>query len=292
MPLLAPGHFGREDHVTAEGVLFRLTAEQEMTFMEQKKKVLLILADGMRPDALRGIPFVETLKKTGTHSMHARTVYPSNTLACHMSLFHSIPPAKHGMDNFYRPMPHPVHGICEQTAAHGLQNAFFYSWEALRNLTRPELDTLLYASFISGRRFGYDVTTRELTDQAIDLMQRKTPDFVFLYLGWPDCAGHTNGWMSEPYLHAVRGVWEQIERVMAVAGDAYNNIITADHGGHDYGHGSDLPEDMTIPLFLCGEPFVPGYVIEDASILDIAPTVTDLLGIPAIPEWEGKSLVP
>ncbi len=260
--------------------------------MENKKKVLLILVDGMRPDALEGIRFVEALKETSTYSLNAQTVYPSNTLACHMSLFHSIPPSRHGMDNFYIPMPQPVRGICEQTAAHGLQNAFFYSWEALRNLTRPELDTLLYASFISGRRFGYEATVRELTDNTLDLIERKAPDFVFLYLGWPDGAGHTSGWMSEAYLQAVRGSWAQIERVMEAVGDSYHIIITADHGGHDYGHGLTLPEDMTIPVFLHGEAFAAGQVLEGICILDIAPTVTDLLDIPSVPEWEGKSLLP
>ncbi len=259
--------------------------------MENKHKVLLILIDGMRPDSLTGIPYVETVKKASSFSLHARTVWPSNTLACHMSLFHSIPPSKHGMDNFYVPMPHPVHGICEQTSAHGLQNAFFYSWEALRNLTRPELDTLMYVSFISGRRFGYDRTVRDLTDNAIALIQEKAPDFVFLYLGWPDSAGHTSGWMSEAYLEAVAGSWKQVERVMAAVGDEYVTIITADHGGHDLGHGTEREDDMTIPIFLYGTPFAHNRELHGVSIMDIAPTVTDLLGIPRVAGWEGKSLL-
>ena len=51
-----------------------------------------------------------------------------------------------------------------------------------------------------------------------------------------------------------------------------------------------IPEDMTIPLFIKGENFPEGKVIEDASILDIAPTITDILGVKKDKDWEGKSL--
>ena len=62
------------------------------------EKVILILTDGMRPDALTscGHPFVEKMKEMSTYTLGARTVMPSITLPCHMSLFHSVDPARHG----------------------------------------------------------------------------------------------------------------------------------------------------------------------------------------------------
>jgi arylsulfatase A-like enzyme len=63
----------------------------------------------------------------------------------------------------------------------------------------------------------------------------------------------------------------------------------ADHGGHDRSHGSTLPEDMTIPLFFFGKVFPKGKIIEDdISLLEIAPTIAKLFGLPAEQEWEGK----
>ena len=59
-------------------------------------KVLLILADGMRPDALANLPQVEEMKKKAAYTLKADTVFPSVTLPCHMSLFHSVPPMRHG----------------------------------------------------------------------------------------------------------------------------------------------------------------------------------------------------
>ena len=38
-------------------------------------------------------------------------------------------------------------------------------------------------------------------------------------------------------------------------------------------HGTDMPEDMIIPIFFLGKPFEAGKEIEGLSIKDIAPTV-------------------
>lgn len=64
-------------------------------------KVLLILSDGMRPDGLEGHPAVARLMREGSYSLRARTVMPSVTLPCHMSLFHSVDPGRHGDSDQY-----------------------------------------------------------------------------------------------------------------------------------------------------------------------------------------------
>ena len=83
-----------------------------------------------------------------------------------------------------------------------------------------------------------------------------------------------------------------MKRIIEKFGDEYSVIIMADHGGHDRSHGSTMPEDMTIPLFFYGKEFPRGKMIEDnISLLEIAPTVAKLFGLPAEREWEGKSIV-
>ena len=81
-----------------------------------------------------------------------------------------------------------------------------------------------------------------------------------------------------------------MRRVYEAVGDEYTIIVTADHGGHDRGHGSDSPEDMTIPMFFIGDRFEAGKKLENVSILDIAPTIADIMSVIPAPEWEGKSL--
>jgi phosphopentomutase len=97
--------------------------------------------------------------------------------------------------------------------------------------------------------------------------------------------------MGEEYMQSVQGSWDEIARITATLPEEYTVIVTADHGGHNRTHGTDCPEDMTIPLILKGAPFAPGKVLEQASIKDIAPTIAALLGAAPAPEWDGKSLI-
>ena len=68
-------------------------------------------------------------------------------------------------------------------------------------------------------------------------------------------------------------------------------IVTADHGGHDRTHGTELPEDMIIPMMVLSKAENAQLDFTNASIKDVAPTVTALLGVSPDEEWEGKSLL-
>ena len=90
--------------------------------------VLLILVDGMRPDALADIPAVERLMAESSYALDAKTVFPSVTLPCHMSLFHSVEPSRHGTTtNVYAPQVRPVEGLFEVLKRNDLHSAMFYS---------------------------------------------------------------------------------------------------------------------------------------------------------------------
>ena len=131
-----------------------------------------------------------------------------------------------------------------------------------------------------------------VTDTAIEHLTKYKPDFAFLYLGWVDMAGHNFGWGSEPYKHALAESWKDIARAMEAVDDDYTVIITADHGGHDYMHGTYLAEDMTIPIIACGENFTPGSTFDRRlNIKDIAPTIVELLGAEHAEEWKGESFI-
>lgn len=222
-------------------------------------------------------------------SFCAQTVTPSVTLPCHMSLFHSVTPQRHGTTtNTYAPQVRPVRGLCEVLAAAGKRCAFFYNWEPLRDLSRP--DSLLFSYFCQGTALGYEEANNMVTGAAMEFLGRQQVDFAFVYLGNVDEAGHKYGWMGPEYRQAVEKSWKNIA-ALAAGLPEYTVMVTADHGGHQRTHGCDIPEDMTIPLLIQGKDFAPGSQLEEASILDIAPTVAALLGVPADRDWEGKSLV-
>ncbi len=256
-----------------------------------KNKVILISIDGMRPDGLLqcGNPFVKEMMQRGTYTLEGSSVNPSVTLPCHMSIFHSVTPERHGITtNTYVPMVRPINGLFEQLRFAGKKSAMFYGWEPMRDVSRPE--SLRAAQYMWA--YSQDNTDRLLTDAALIYMKNEEPDFVFLYMVETDeKGGHDNGWMSEPYLKCIHDAIDNVKRVLEEVGDDYTVIITADHGGHDRAHGTDLPEDMTIPMFFIGPDFAPGKQLSGIGLLDIAPTIAQILGVPGAREWEGKSLV-
>lgn len=252
-------------------------------------KVILILADGMRPDSLTNIAKAQKIISQSAYTMEAETVYPSVTLPCHISLFHSVTPQRHGTTtNTYMPQVRPIRGLCEVLKQADKKCAVFYNWEELRDVSRP--DSLAHSCFYAGRRIGYKQAGEMLTDEAIKYLKSYDTDFTFIYFGYPDMAGHNHGWMSEEYMESVHSSWDNIEKLMSELGDEYTYIITADHGGHDRTHGSDMPEDMIIPIIINGKAFEKGKAFENANIMDIAPTVTKLLSVEPDSEWEGNPL--
>ena len=254
------------------------------------KKTILFVVDGMRPDSLANIEPAQKILKKSTFTMNAQTVFPSVTLPCHMSLFHSVTPERHGTTtNVYMPQVRPIRGLCEVLKHAGKKCAIFYNWEDLRDISRP--NSLAHSVFYAGKAIGYLEAGEIITNELIDYVRKYETDFTFLYLGYTDWAGHKFGWMSDEYLSAMNRSWSTIEKVMDELGDEYNYIITADHGGHDRTHGSEMPEDMIIPIAFCGEDFEAGKEIENVSILDIAPTITALLGVEPDEDWEGRALI-
>lgn len=255
------------------------------------EKVILISIDGMRPDGLKacGNPYLDTLTAEGSYTFDAKTVFPSVTLPCHLSMFHSVPPERHGtLSNDFQKPVRPVNGIFEQVKGAGKKSAMYYGWEPLRDIGRA--GSLVASEYINA--YSFDYVDEMLTARALDYVKLAKPDFVFLYMVDTDeKGGHDCGWMSEGYLERIRLAISNVKRVIDEIGDEYTVIITADHGGHARGHGTDMAEDMTIPMIFRGKAFEGGKELKDVSILDIAPTVASLMELNVPREWEGKSLI-
>ena len=255
-----------------------------------EKKVILICIDGMRADGFLqcGNPFVQELMKKGAYTVNGRSVVPSVTLPAHMAMFHSVPPERHGITtNIYMPMVRPLKGICEKLKDAGAVSAMYYGWEPLRDIARP--GSMKYTAYINA--YTEEGTDGMLTDLAVERLRRDKPDFVFLYMVETDeKGGHKFGWMSEDYLRYISTALDNAKRVIEEFGEEYTIILTADHGGHDRSHGSEMPEDMTVPMVFMGPDFTPGEALENVCIMDICPTIAHVMGVEPEPEWEGRSV--
>src|SRR5687768_10170033 len=144
--------------------------------------VLFVMIDGLRPDAITAerCPALAGLMARGSYSLAARSVMPCITLPCHMSIFHSVPPTRHGVTtNVWSPMARPLPGLMETANAAGRKCAFFYNWEPLRNLSQP--DSLEFSYFRNNVKSpGGDYV---VAAEAMRVLPAEQFDFAFVYFG-------------------------------------------------------------------------------------------------------------
>lgn len=251
--------------------------------------VVLVMLDGTRPDALAqtDCPTLHRLMARGAYTLQAASVMPSITLPCHTSIFHSVPPQRHGIvSNTWTPLARPLPGLLEQARAAGKRAGFFFNWEQLRDMSRP--GSLAMSYFCDGAESD-PASDDHIAEVAARNLQAGTLDFAFVYLGTIDTAGHAYGWMSPQYLAQLTRVDAALGRLLAALPADTSVIVQSDHGGHERTHGTAMPADMLIPWLAVGPTIRQNYQIaEPVSLLDTAPTIARLLGVPAAPQWEGR----
>jgi hypothetical protein len=92
--------------------------------------------------------------------------------------------------------------------------------------------------------------------------------YAFLHFSDLDHSGHVDGWGTSPWFDALQEVDAQLQRIFAAIETSTDQgkaartaiILTADHGGFEYGHTRIPPLDYhyTIPLMVWGPAFQPG----------------------------------
>ncbi len=250
-------------------------------------RVLILSIDGLRPDAiaLAPMPNLLALMQNSAYALNAQTIYPSVTLPSHASMLGGVCPSKHGVDwNDYTPSKGYALGTDLFDIAHaaGLQTVMHVGKEKLQQITEPSsLDIFTY---VNDRDL---IVTQRLLD---DFPQ----DFGVLFIHFPlvDGMGHVYGWMSPQQLSVAFRADEALGNLLAELDarglrDETLDIITADHGGHNTRHGTDLSEDMTIPWIVSGPGVQPKQLTTQVHTMDTAATAAFMLGLPIPPEWDG-----
>ncbi len=255
-------------------------------------KVVLVLFDGLRPDAVQACkhPFMRKfMEEQCTYSYNGRTVMPSITLPCHMSLFHSVTPDRHGIyDNTYVRPSHKLPGLMDVLHSAKKKNFHYHTWHELRDLCRPGA----LARDIMIDYYAYDnLADIELCDLACRDIKAEEPDFVFYYSGNSDEKGHKYGWLTQEYNDAVELASANLEKLVNALPEGYSLVLTADHGGHGRTHGTEMPEDMTIPIAFYGPQWEAGRELESVGLLDLAPTIAAMLGCEGSDLWDGRNLL-
>lgn len=251
------------------------------------KRVIILSIDGLRPDAigLAPMPNLLALMQTSAYSMAAQTVYPSITLVSHASMLTGLCPSKHGVDwNDYLPERGYAQGTDLFDVAHaaGLETDMYVGKKKLVQITEP--GSLTNFVFIN--------------DRDTVIMERLIEEFpqnfgvLFIHFAMADGMGHSYGWLSSQQFSVLFRADQALKQLLDEL-DARNLrsetliIITADHGGHASTHGSNSPEDMTIPWIATGPGIQPKQLTSFIQTTDTAATAAFALGLSIPPEWDG-----
>lgn len=238
--------------------------------------VVVISLDGGRPDAIQmgNAPVMQNLAATGAVDWEAQTISPSVTVPAHTSLLTGLSVEQHGVrHNEYRAEKLELPTFLSIAAAQGIPTAMISasSWLDQLHFT----DEVFYHKSRTG-----DDEVLEFTLTRIEAGDR----LIFVHFHHLDSLGHGNGWMSAHYLDGIIDIDRQIGHIVGAleavgVDDSSLIIITADHGGHNRFHGTNLAADMTIPLIVNGPHIAPETILENTEITQVAATVLTALGL-------------
>jgi predicted AlkP superfamily pyrophosphatase or phosphodiesterase len=235
--------------------------------------VVIISVDGLRPDAIVRAPARNLLAAAskGAYSWRAQTISPSITLPSHSSMLSGFLPADHGIYyNDVRPGYIPVPTVMSLAKREGLRTVVVVGKEKMFTLTPPgAFDVYVWATGGDA-----DVAAKAIEEAG------KGFDMMFVHFPSVDLTGHVLQWMSEAYLNQVAETDGHLGRLFEALGPDTTVILSADHGGHGYGHHLGTPVDSTIPWLAFGPRIRRGHAIgAEISTVDTAATAAHLLGL-------------
>lgn len=255
-------------------------------------RVLIVSFDGLRPDAIKKAKMenVLSLMQTGAYSLTAQTIMPSITLPSHSSMLVGTCPAKHIVRwNEYVPENGYALGtdIFDLAHAAGMRTIMVVGKEKLRQVTEPQ-STDYFAFVDDTDKIEDPLSIAQLANRQI------SQGFSLMFVHFPngDLAGHDYGWMTRKQLEAYADDDVSFGYILETLKNKgmYEStliIITSDHGGHETTHGTNLPEDMTIPWIASGPGILPMQLTAQIHTMDTAATAAFALGLPIPAEWDG-----
>ncbi|MGY6410998.1 MAG: 2,3-bisphosphoglycerate-independent phosphoglycerate mutase [Alkalilacustris sp.] len=139
-----------------------------------------------------------------------------------------------------------------------------------------------------------EMAAAEVTETLVATIEAGAHDLIVVNFANPDMVGHTG--VIEAAARACAAVDRGLGAALVAlekAGGAM--LLTADHGNAEMLIDPDSGGPHTahtlnpVPVVLVGGP--SGARLRDGRLADVAPTVLDLMGLPAPPEMTGRSLI-
>jgi hypothetical protein len=260
------------------------------------RRVYVIVVDGCNRGRLwqAHAPVMDRLAREGTEYLGVEPAYPARTVVCFSSMLTGATPAEHGMrSNFAPRLGVRCESVFDVLERHGRRGRLVgiahlldpFGEDVVRSVTSvqptSEIDRSLAAE---GRR----------------VVEEEDPDLLVLQLLAADQLGHVRGVRSPEYLDQLAEADRHVGDFLSFLEESgrlkgATVILMADHGqGRGIGgHGHLDWGERPVPFVVWGEGAMPGAISgEPRSVLELAPTVSRLLGVPRPEAARGRPLVP
>jgi choline-sulfatase len=277
--------------------------------------VVVVSIDTLRPDALGWVagrnqtPAIDALAREGFRFPKAVSPAPL-TLPAHTSLLSGLVPRRHGVRDNGQVLGTSPRLLTEVLKERGYDTGAFVSGYPLR------------APF--GLARGFDVFDDAVPTRGDDWQERAAADTTAAALRWVRARGDRPFFLfvhyydpHDPYDPPARfrgtgprGAYDGevraadeavgvLRKGLAARRRPAVTILTSDHGESLGAHGEDAhgffvyDATLLVPLVVHAPGRVPsGESAAAARLVDVAPTVLDLLEAPALPDTDGVSLRP
>lgn len=274
------------------------------------RRVYLAIVDGLSANRSYELPYLDELRRRGV-DLEVTSHYPTWSRPNYVSILTGVPPSASGVRTNHHSTPVLLDSLMDRARAAGLRVATATDYDVLPRLFLRRRGELAREPIELAED---DPSIPAIADPDADLVSpfddaRYAPwpggfaeagaalaagdaELVVLLVGAVDLAGHQHGAASPEYRDATLVADHALARALAnidLTRDAV--VVTADHGHTARGgHGGVEPEVVNVPLVLAGAGIRPGATVYDGRLIDVAPTVAALLGIPAPGHGLGKTL--
>ncbi len=246
------------------------------------KRVIVVVIDGCRLDRFREAekPYLEKMMASGTVYESVETTYPARTVVCFSSMLTGAAPERHGIaSNLVLKLGLKVESIFDVLRRRGKVGRLV----GIAHLIDAFGDDVSSVTSVAHN----DQIDQNLIAAARRELERYDPDLLVLQLLAVDQNGHTRGTYYPEYVERIEitdGLIEEFIGWCEKRGYLRNTavILMADHGqGRGIGaHGHLSEGERFVPFAMWGRGIAQGRVVsEPRSILDLAPTISYLLGV-------------
>jgi hypothetical protein len=247
------------------------------------KRVIVVVIDGCRLDRFREAekPYLERMMARGTVYENMETAYPARTVVCFSSMFTGAAPERHGIaSNLVLKLGLRVESVFEVLRRRGMVGKLVgiaHLIDAFGHEDVASVTSVAHNDKIDGNLLA--AARRELEEH--------DPDLLVLQLLAVDQNGHVRGTYYPEYVERIEITDSLIEGFMGWCEEKGHledaaMILMADHGqGRGIGaHGHLSEGERFVPFAMWGKGIAEGRIVsEPRSILDLAPTISYLLGV-------------